>query len=505
MSAVTPSCVRPTPEQVVPLFRTLFSRPLLKQWLREAADAQPHPVPRLYWRLFTPLIVLWGLIVQRLQADQTDDAVVAHLHTGAADALDPHDPHSQPLSQRLRSESTAAYVQARARLPLALLHRAMAHVVEQVQGWLAATSTPATWHGHPVRLLDGTTWRLAPTPALVAAYGQASNQHGDGYWVVVRSVATFCLHTQLCTAVTEAAPTTSESALVRAVVEQAAPGTIQVGDINFGVYRVAQVAIALGQQVVLRLRPDRAEALLRANGQRGPRPSGQAWAVEWARKAGTQYETTLAAGPLGGRVLYVRLQQAGFRPIDLYLFTTLLDSLAYPVAEVVALYGLRWQVELDYRHIKSTLEMEEFRAQSPAVFRLELAAGLLTYNLVRAVMVQAAQRAGLAVTRLSFVRCWRRVRTALVEGVPTWVAQGEQIAEWLVTRLAKCRLPHQPHKVAHEPRKVRRRPQVFPALKGDRARARQEALVQLGYVGEDAGSASGAERAAQPAAVRKAA
>jgi hypothetical protein len=478
---------------------------LLQGWLHAHRAAQTPPPPQLYWRLYTPLVVLWCLILQRLQADHTDDAVVTHLHTGAADTLDPHDPHRQPLSQRLRSESTAAYVQARARLPLALLRRASAHLVAQVQATLAATAPATTWHGHPVRLLDGTTFRLAPTPALVAAYGQARNQHGDGYWVVVRSVASFCLHTQLCTAFTEAAPTTSESALVHAVMAQEAPGTIFVGDINFGVYRVAQVATAGGQHAVLRLRADRAEALLRANGQRGPRGATQAWGVQWARKADTQYEATLPAVPLAGRVLYVRLQQPGFRPRALYLFTTLLDAPPYALAEVVALYGLRWQVELDYRQIKTTLELEEFTAQSPEVFRIELAAGLLTYNLVRAVMVQAAQRAGVAVTRLSFGRCWRRLREALLVGVPAWVVEQGQVGEQLLARLAQCRLPHQPHKVAHEPRKVRRRPQVFPALKGSRAAARQEVLAQLGARESAAPAATVAASEQQPRPQRTAA
>ena len=231
---------------------------------------------------------------------------------------------------------------------------------------------------------------------------------------------------------------------------------------------------------MLRLRADRAEALLRANGQRGPRGGEQAWAVEWARKADTQYEATLPAVPLAGRVLYVRLQQPGFRPRALYLFTTLPDAPPYPRAEVVALYGWRWQVELDYRQIKTTLAMEEFTAQSPAVFRVELAAGLLAYNLVRAMMVQAAQRAAVPVTRLSFGRCWRRLREALLVGVPAWVVMQGQVGEHLLVRLAQCRLPHQPHKVAHEPRKVRRRPQVFPALKGTRAAARQQVLAELG-------------------------
>lgn len=471
-------CYRPTPEELLPGFRTYFSRPRLQAWLRAYRAATPD-APALYWRCLTPLVVLWGLVLQRLRPDHRGDAVVSHLQTGAADALDPADPHPQPLSYRLRSESTSAWTQARARLPLALLQWALRHVVAEVQ---AAVAPAVTWHGHAVRLLDGTTFRLAPRPELVATYGQARNQHGDGYWVVVRSVAAFCLQTHLCTAVTEAAPSTSESALVRPVMAADAPDTVFVGDLNFGVYRVAQVATALGQSVVLRLRGDRARALLRANGQRGPHGRAQTWAVRWARGAAIQADPTLADDPVAGRVVYVRLEQAGFRPKELYLFTTLPAAAPYTVAEVVALYGRRWEVEVDYRHIKTTLDMAEFGAQSPAVFRLELTAGLLTYNLVRAVMGQAAQQAGLAATRLSFAKCLRRLRDALVEGVPAWVAATGRVLEHLLTRLARCRLAHQPQKVRHEPRQVRRRPQVFPALKGTRAAARDEARRQVGAV-----------------------
>ena len=92
-------------------------------------------------------------------------------------------------------------------------------------------------------------------------------------------------------------------------------------------------------------------------------------------------------------MLYVRLSKNGFRPIELYLFTSLSDPVIYPLAELVALYGLRWQVEIDYRQIKTTLDMDEFTAQSVEMFRKELAAGLLTYNLICAALVAAAQRA----------------------------------------------------------------------------------------------------------------
>jgi len=137
-----------------------------------------------------------------------------------------------------------------------------------------------------------------------------------------------------------------------------------VGDSNFGVYRVAQLAHALGQHVVLRRQTRQARALLRTSGYRRALPSGLDWPVCWACGPDTHFDPTVPCEPLLGRVLFVRLSKNGFRPIELYLFTSLTDAQTYPLADVVALYGLRWQVELDYRHSKTTLDMDEFTAQT---------------------------------------------------------------------------------------------------------------------------------------------
>jgi hypothetical protein len=187
----------------------------------------------------------------------------------------------------------------------------------------------------------------------------------------------------------------------------------------------------------------------------------------------------LPTTPVEGRLLYARLQRKGFRPIDLYLFTTLLEPQVYPLEDLVAVYGLRWKVEVNYRHIKTTLEMDEFTVKSPDLFRKELAAGLLTYNLVCALMAKAALKTNLAPTQLSFSRCYRRLRDLLVQGVPGWVIAQGDLEGYVLDRLAKCTLPHQPNKVTHEPRRVRRRPAVFSALKGSRQTARQRALQDL--------------------------
>ena len=82
--------------------------------------------------------------------------------------------------------------------------------------------------------------------------------------------------------------------------------------------------------------------------------------------------------------------------------TTLLDASEVHKLELVDLYGKRWQIELDFRSIKTVMQMEILRCKSPEMIRKEIAAHLLAYNLVRSVMAQAAELAMGAPRQLSF-------------------------------------------------------------------------------------------------------
>lgn len=453
---------RPQASELLPVYQELFSRPVVRGFV------QATPA-RLRWRLLTPLMVLWGLVFQRLSDDHTADAVVSHLRGGGADGLDPDPRSGEPFSRRLHSESNAGYVQGRNRLPLAVLNQALAYV----RRWVSAQYTPEqlTWHGWVVRVLDGTTFRMLTTPALVEAYGPNTNRYGVSHWVVVPSVVSFCLGTQTVVAHHEGHSTQSENALMRPVLAaDPVPDSVYVADRRFGTYQVAQVAHALGHPVVLRLTTRVARRLLKTRGRKRL-ASGTEVDLAWTHQRNSLIEVDLPADPVPGRLLYVRVHERGFRPFAVYLFTTL-DRATYPLAEIAALYARRWEGELDYRHLKTTLELEEFSVKSPTMFQKELAAGLLTYNLICAWRVKAAQRAGISPQELSFSRCARRVRDFVRHGPPTWVEPGQAEA-YLLERLAQCRLPHQPNKVGHEPRQVRRKPAVYPALKGSRAKARR--------------------------------
>ena len=96
----------------------------------------------------------------------------------------------------------------------------------------------------------------------------------------------------------------------------------------------------------------------------------------------------------------------------------MLDPERYPADELANLYLARWQIELNFRHLKITLNMDVLKCQSVDGVLRELLMFGLVYNLVRAVMLQAAERQGVAPQRISFVDALRWLRAALWDDVP---------------------------------------------------------------------------------------
>lgn len=446
--------------QLLPLAADLLPAEVVQALLTTV----PH---RFYDRLWTPFITLWCFVCQWLNTDHTCDGVLSFVEAGAIDDLDTR--HAQPFSARVTVGSTAGYCKARQRLPLVVLEGALRHTARVIQDRLGEAGR---WHGHPVALLDGTTLLLTPTAALVAASGQHANDKGPGYWVVVRAVAAFCLATGALVEATLGSLQQSEQAWAKGLLAGFPAGTLVLGDSNFGVFSVAQAARPAGVFVLLRLTASRATALAKRT-----RAVGTDVQIAWSPTPQDQSDPRLSTEPIVGRLLRVPLERPGFRPFTLCLFTTLLDADQYPVAELVALYGRRWDVELDLRYVKATLGMAQLTTKSPDLVHKDFLAGLLAYNLLRAVMLDAAEHRHCSPLDLRFTSCWRRLRTVLGTRHPT-DAPAARTAAWsrLVDRVAQCRLRPRP-RFRIEPRAVRRRRCAYPPLKGSRADARQRARL----------------------------
>jgi hypothetical protein len=159
------------------------------------------------------------------------------------------------------------------------------------------------------------------------------------------------------------------------------------------------------------------------------------------------------------REVRYRTKLKGCRTREITLVTTLLDPLKYPAEALAALYGLRWRIETNLAHLKTTMGMDVLRCQSVAGVLKEMTVYSLVYNLVRLVMLKAADEQHMPVTSISFVDALRWLTEACRKLPPL--------------RLAT--IPHRPNRC--EPRVRKRRPKQFVLMRKPRQQLQQE-LIQ---------------------------
>lgn len=158
------------------------------------------------------------------------------------------------------------------------------------------------------------------------------------------------------------------------------------------------------------------------------------------------------------------------------LITTLLDTKIYPPLELVRLYDSRWDVEVDLKHLKSTLGMDVLRCKTPLMVRKELYVYLLAYNLLRTLMWSAGTTYGVSPVRLSL----QGTRHHLDNFIPLLCANSGvkryQIYQTLLKIIVHKPVPQRPGRT--EPRVRKRRPKAYPLLQQPRNQLRCQLQAQ---------------------------
>ena len=402
-----------------------------------------------YDRLFTPRVTLWYLLFQRLNADHTLEAALCDAKAGGADRL------NKKLSRELDSDSTCSYSDARQRLPWQALLQALSLQALQIVR-LAPTTT--LWHGLGIALIDGSTVRVRPHPGMAKQFPPQRNQHPKrAYWCLLRVVVDFCALSGAALDCAIGSIHTSEQELACQIMVRSKLKSLFLGDRNFGVFRIVQVAREAGQQVLLRLTERRARKLLGRALKNGQYP------LDWKPSSRDQLEPGCSKDSVQGRLLMATVQRKGFRSQRLCLFTTLPNTAEFSLTELVQLYGLRWHIELNLRYLKAQMDLVQLEAKSPDMARKEWLAGLMAYNLVRAVMFQAAQWRGCSPRQLSFAHVQAAVLSALpgLEQARSQ-SQREQRMRELVQLAAQLALPQRKRKRRSYPRETWKRGASFP-------------------------------------------
>ncbi len=148
-------------------------------------------------------------------------------------------------------------------------------------------------------------------------------------------------------------------------------------------------------------------------------------------------------------------RQRGHRTRVITLVTTLVDATVYPAGELAALYLSRWQIEINFRHLKTTMKMDVMHCQTVKGVTKELYMFAIAYNLVRLVMLEASDRQKVPLERISFVDALR------------WLRDSEAGAELTALVTNPCR----PNRI--EPRVLKRRMKEYTLMKRPRAELRK--------------------------------
>jgi hypothetical protein len=172
----------------------------------------------------------------------------------------------------------------------------------------------------------------------------------------------------------------------------------------------------------------------------------------------TQEEFAALPEEIMVRELRYKVSQRGFRVRMVTLVTTLLDAEMYSVADLSMLYRRRWQVELNFRHIKITMKMDVLKCKTVDGIVKELTIFAIAYNLICSVMSESARVQKVAVDRIGFVDALRWLLDPVLGG---------DVGQILIN-------PSRPDRV--EPRVRKRRPKQYPLMKLPRTELRKRLL-----------------------------
>jgi len=173
------------------------------------------------------------------------------------------------------------------------------------------------------------------------------------------------------------------------------------------------------------------------------------------------------------RVRAIRYQRRGLRVCTLY--TSLLDSVAYPAAEIIALYHERCELEIGFDEVKNhTLErVEALRSKTPTRITQEIWGLAIGYNLVPLAMARVADRARIAPIRISFRHALQFIRIFWLNAWTTSPGVLPRRLDALHDELALLILPERRPKLRY-PRAVKikmsRYPRKRPTSRGNRAK-----------------------------------
>lgn len=407
-------------------------------------------------RLYTPKLTFLAFLDQVLHPDNSCREAVRQI-------MAYYHKESDPLSL---NPDTSAYCQARARWTLEELIPIRRHLADRITLNPLDLDLPAP---HSLKVIDGTCLNLPDTPANRAAYPQSKDQQPECGFPMLRLAGIFSLETGALLERAYAPYTTSENALYQRLWPTLEKGDLLLGDRNFSSWGALASLQQRGIDGLFRLHASR-NADFRHGQYLGPNDRLITWAKPRNKPANLTPEQWAALpATLTVRLVRFRVPTAHGRCKKIVLVTTLLDPRLWPLTLLAALYARRWKIELFLDDIKTTLKMDMLSCRSPEMVHKELEMHLIAYNLIRALMGEAACVGHVALDRLSFKGTLDTARqyTAIIAQIPPSYRQRRRnVYRAMLEVMAADLVPERPDRF--EPRCQKRRPKRYPFMKRPR-------------------------------------
>ena len=325
----------------------------------------------------------------------------------------------------------SAYCQARQRLPLEVLRRLLKETGRPLS---LPADAEGRWCGHRTLLVDGSSCSMPDTPSLRERFGLPPGQKPGCGFPVAHLLLLFDAHSGAVLDVLVSPWHTHDLRRVAELFGHLQPGDVLVGDRGFCAYAQVAWLLAHGVFVVFRMQqkqivnfqPHRPHA---ARGRGLPkslwlaRIGEEDQLVRWFRPERPSHtlsaaEHTEVPAAVVVRELRYRIGRVGFRTRCVILVTTLLDPQRYPAEKLAELYRTRWQVETHLREMKCTMGLNVLHSRTVAGVEKEVCIFGLVYNLVRAMIRQAARTQCVPLEHVSFVDALRSLRHWLHPSAP---------------------------------------------------------------------------------------
>lgn len=295
--------------------------------------------------------------------------------------------------------SKAAVAQARSRLGAEAVGWLFA---QSGQCWARRSARDDTFLGLKIYGVDGTTLRVADSPANAEYFGYTHSKNGESAYPLVRLVTLMALRSHVIAAAAFGPYGSGELHYASQLWAQLEDDTVTVLDRGFlsaalllgicgsGTNRhwLTRAKSSTDFIVVKKLGP--ADAIVEMQVSKEARCKDPSLPRVWQARA-------------------ITYQRAGFSTQT--LLTSLTDDRKYAAAHVVALYHERWELELGYDELKTVMldRQETIRSKSPKMVEQELWGILLAYNLVRLEMLRVSELVRVPAVRISFVMTLRLV------------------------------------------------------------------------------------------------